>query len=152
MQATTSNAVSQGPIPVPNLDEPSQNRMETVQQQVADTEQDRNDEICEGMMAVEGEEDGISVNVESSEKIQPSTSDEAVKQMPQPVGPEAMMTEGEVGGVVFVAAPDNEQSLEHSKKPVGPVCIIYNMSNSKVPFPCLCSPFCSHYYRIVLQH
>ena len=123
-----SDVVSQGPVPVPELDQSSQHGMETVQQ-VADTEQGREDEMGEGVREESGEE-VISIHVESSENLEPSTSHKVVKPISEPVQPEAMQAAaavvveggeggGEEEGVMVVAA--DEQSLEHTQKPVDQV-------------------------------
>ena len=116
MQAMPSAVVSQAPNLVLEPDLVSQHGMETVQQQVADTEQDREmrDVVKEG----EGEgEEVISVHVESSESLQPSTSHEVVKPVSIPVGPEVM----EGRDTVQVVAADEQlvqPQVEQTLKPI----------------------------------
>ena len=97
MQVMPSEAVSQGPVPVPEQDPSSQHGMET-----ADTERSQTGGV---MREGEGEgvdEEVITVHVESSESLQPSTSQELVKPVSEPVQQEAgeMSAEAERGGVV----------------------------------------------------
>ena len=97
MQVMPSEAVSQGPVPVPEQDPSSQHGMET-----ADTEQSQTGRVKEGEGEGEDEE-VITVHVESSESLQPSTSQELVKPVSEPVQQEAgeiLSAEAERGGVV----------------------------------------------------
>ena len=128
MQVMPSEAVSQGPIPVP--DPSSQHGMET-----ADTEREQS-EGATGEGEVEGEEEVISVNVESSESLQPSTSQELVERVSEPVQQEASVEmttssaeaergggeERESGGKGEVVAEVGEDALNQIKKPVEQVC------------------------------
>ena len=133
MQVMPSEAVSQGPIPVPEPDPSSQHGMET-----ADTEREQS-EGATGEGEVEGEEEVISVNVESSESLQPSTSQELVKRVSEPVQQEASVEmttssaeaergggeeerERESGGKGEVVAEVGEDALNQIKKPVEQVC------------------------------
>ena len=127
MQVMPSEAVSQGPIPVPEPD----HGMET-----ADTEREQS-EGATGEGEVEGEEEVISVNVESSESLQPSTSQELVRRVSEPVQQEASVEmttssaeaergggeeERESGGKGEVVAEVGEDALNQIKKPVEQVC------------------------------
>ena len=133
MQVMPSEAVSQGPIPVPEPDPSSQHGMET-----ADTEREQS-EGATGEGEVEGEEEVISVNVESSESLQPSTSQELVRRVSEPVQQEASVEmttssaeaergggeeerERESGGKGEVVAEVGEDALNQIKKPVEQVC------------------------------
>ena len=128
MQVMPSEAVSQGPIPVREPDPSTQHGMET-----ADTEREQS----EGEGEVEGEEEVISVYVESSESLQPSTSQELVKRVSEPVQQEASVEmttssaeaergggeeERESGGKGEVVAEVDEDSLNQIQKPVEQVC------------------------------
>ena len=131
MQVMPSEAVSQGPIPVREPDPSSQHGMET-----ADTEREQS-EGATGEVEVEGEEEVISVYVESSESLQPSTSQELVKRVSEPVQQEASVEmttssaeaergggeeERESGGEGEVVAEVDEDSLNQIQKPVEQVC------------------------------
>ena len=80
MQAMPSDVVSQGPVPVPEPDPSSQNGMET-----ADTEQQPSERAMEGEGEGGEDEQVISMHVESSESLQPSTSQELVKPVSEQV-------------------------------------------------------------------
>ena len=122
IQSAPSEVVSQGLVPVLESDPVSQHGMETVQQQVADTEDDREmGEVVEG--EGEGREEGegeMLALVESSENLQPSTSHEVVKPVSVPVEQEVM----EGGDEVRVVAADEqlvEPLMDHTQKPVDQV-------------------------------
>ena len=108
-------------MPVLEPDPVSQHGMETVQQQVADTEDDREmGEVVEGEgEGREGEGEMLAL-VESSENLQPSTSHEVVKPVSVPVEQEVM----EGGDEVRVVAADEqlvEPLVDHTQKLVDQV-------------------------------
>ena len=114
-ETMSSEVVSEGPMLEP---EPvSRHGMQTVQQ-VADTEEERG-MVCEGERVGEGEV-VISVHVESSESLLPSTSREVVKPVSVPVEPETVMEGGEE---VRVVAAD-EQHVQPVLKPAEQVLIV----------------------------
>ena len=91
MQAMPSDAVSQGLVPVPEPDPSSEHGMETT-----DVEREQG-ESGEGVEC----EEVITVHVESSESLQPSTSQELVKpvsELVEPVAVEMMTSSTEAGG------------------------------------------------------
>ena len=83
-----SDAVSQGLVPVPEPDPSSEHGMET-----ADVEREQG-ESGEGVEC----EEVITVHVESSESLQPSTSQEPVSELVEPVAVEMMTSSTEAGG------------------------------------------------------
>ena len=109
VQAMPSEAVSEGPML--EMEPVSQHGIQTVQQ-VADTEEDR-EMVCEGEREGEGEV-VISVHVESSESLLPSTSREVVKPVLVSVEPETMMEGGEE---IRVAAADEQLMQPPVQKP-----------------------------------
>ena len=91
MQAMPSDAVSQGIVLVPEPDPSSEHGMETT-----DVEREQG-ESGEGVEC----EEVITVHVESSESLQPSTSQELVKpvsELVEPVAVEMMTSSTEAGG------------------------------------------------------
>ena len=127
MQAAPSDAVSRAPVPVPvsESDPVSQHGMGTVQQQVADTEQDSE------MMGEGDGEEVVSVHVESSESLQPTTSQSG----PELVIPVSVLAGAgqevmEGGEAVEVRAADErpehlQQPAEQAPKPVEQVVHVH---------------------------
>ena len=121
MQAAPSDAVSQAPVPVSESDPVSQHGMGTVQQQAADTEQGSE------MMGEGDGEEVVSVHVESSESLQPTTS-QSGQTSPELVIPVSLLAGAgqevmEGGEEVEVRAADErpEQLLQPAEQALKPV-------------------------------